>query len=133
MTPDDLPSRAYLPMEDVCTKLANIYRIALRISRRGLTIPVLLLFPMLGGLLLPKTFGVALTSPRQGSTHKHCLPTPPITLQDGPRGSAFQPNLGTCHCCSGVLSPGTPILLGERQQNPSRYYADKHQSPTNTD
>ena len=49
------PARAYFPTEDVCTKLANVYRVALRLSSWGLTLPILQLPPKLGGALFPKT------------------------------------------------------------------------------
>ena len=48
------PARAYFPTEDVCTKLANVYRVALRLSSWGLTLPIVQLPPKLGGALLPK-------------------------------------------------------------------------------
>ena len=48
------PARAYFPTEDVCTKLANVYQVALRLSSWGLTLPILQLPPKLGGALLPK-------------------------------------------------------------------------------
>ena len=48
------PARAYFPTEDVCTKLANVYRVALRLGSWGLTLPILQLPPKLGGALLPK-------------------------------------------------------------------------------
>ena len=48
------PARAYFPTEDVCTKLANVYRVTLRLSSWGLTLPILQLPPKLGGALLPK-------------------------------------------------------------------------------
>ena len=48
------PARAYFPTEDVCTKLANVYRVALRLSSWGLTLPILQLRPKMGGALLPK-------------------------------------------------------------------------------
>ena len=48
------PARAYFPTEDVCTKLANVYRVTLRLSSWGLTLPILQLPLKLGGALLPK-------------------------------------------------------------------------------
>ena len=48
------PARAYFPTEDVCSKLANVYRVTLRFGSWGLTLPILQLPPKLGGALLPK-------------------------------------------------------------------------------
>ena len=48
------PARSYFPTEEVCSKLADIYRSALRISSWGLTLRILAPSPREGGYHLPQ-------------------------------------------------------------------------------
>ena len=47
-------ARSYFATEEVCAKLANVYRTALRLSSWGLTLPIKELPPNEGGYLLPQ-------------------------------------------------------------------------------
>ena len=48
------PARSYFPIEEVRSKLAGIYRTALRVSSCGLTLPILAQPPREGGYHLPQ-------------------------------------------------------------------------------
>ena len=48
------PARASIPTEEICTNVANVYHVALRVSSWGLSLPVLELPQHLGGHLLPQ-------------------------------------------------------------------------------
>ena len=71
------PARAYFPTEEVHNKLAHIYRIALRVSSWGLTLPIWQQPPKLGGPSLPKP-SVYLLS--QHATHFVTSRAEPATL-----------------------------------------------------
>ena len=48
------PARAYFPTDSVVAKLANVYKVALRLNSWGLTLPILAHTPAQGGNNLPQ-------------------------------------------------------------------------------
>ena len=127
------------------TKLANVYRVTLRLSSWGLTLPILQLPPKLGGALLPKPSLFLLWQP---ATHfvmsRHdTSKLSPISAQHfngwakrfGVQAvQGYRRSWETSHGYSWAPSPGTPILFWAPQQKPTPSYGNWHPSfpPTKT-
>ena len=118
------PARAYFPTEDVCTKLANVYRVTLRLSSWGLTLPIRRC-PRSWGELTSRSLACTWcgSTPRilccPNTTRVNSPPSPLSISMGGPKVSGYRQNWEICPGSSWARSPGTHTHSWAHQPKPT--------------